>query len=132
MLADDGFHAVFFGKFQRVILEMDLDDRAAFWLFAVCGFNRKGSKAVACPDMGFGFALAKGRPRNYLDLVRDHEDGILVENGNVQRLAEAIIYLIEHEEERRAYGLRAAENVKRFLPDRVMPRWVALFEGLVK
>ncbi len=26
--------------------------------------------------MGFGFALAKGRPRNYLDLVRDHEDGI--------------------------------------------------------
>lgn len=92
------------------------------------GFGLVLIEAMSCGTPCVSFDC----PYGPADIIRDHEDGILVENGNVQRLAEAIIYLIEHEEERRAYGLRAAENVKRFLPDRVMPRWVALFEGLLK
>jgi len=64
------------------------------------------------------------------EIIKDHEDGLLVENGNVKKLAEAICYMIEHDAEREEMGRKASENVKRYAPESIMPQWLDLFERL--
>lgn len=69
-------------------------------------------------------------PHGPSDIIRNGEDGLLVENGNVAQLAEKICYLIEHEDIRREMGRKARENVKRYLPENIMPQWEKLFNDL--
>lgn len=64
------------------------------------------------------------------EIIRDGEDGILVENGNIQSLSDKICYLIEHEEIRKVMAGNARENVRRFSPEEIMPKWKELFETL--
>lgn len=66
------------------------------------------------------------------DIIRDKEDGLLVENGNVEALVDAMNWMIEHEEERKEMGRKAKENVKRFNPDAVMAQWDKLYNELTK
>ena len=53
-------------------------------------------------------------------------------NGNIEGFAKALIELIENTEKRKQMGALAKENVKRYLPDNVMPLWDALFQKLTK
>lgn len=64
------------------------------------------------------------------EIIKDKEDGLLVENGNVEALADAICWMMEHDDERKAMGKRAKENVKRFSLDVVMPQWRKLFNEI--
>lgn len=69
-------------------------------------------------------------PNGPADIIHDGEDGILVEKGNVASLARQICYLIEHENERKEMGRNARQNVRRYLPEVVMGKWVDYFESL--
>ncbi|MFV0588589.1 glycosyltransferase family 4 protein [Bacteroides reticulotermitis] len=91
---------------------------------------------------GFGLVLAEAMscgipcvsfdcPHGPSDIIKNGEDGLLVENGNVEQLAKNIGYLIEHEDIRMEMGRKARENVKRYLPENVMPQWQKLFESLI-
>lgn len=64
------------------------------------------------------------------DIISDREDGLIVPDGDTGRLSEALCYMMEHEEERIAYGIRARENARRYAPDCIMPQWMKLFESL--
>ena len=64
------------------------------------------------------------------DIISDGKDGILVENGHVEKLAEGICYLIEHESVRKKYGLMGRQNAERFREERIMEKWIQLFESL--
>lgn len=64
------------------------------------------------------------------DIITDGEDGLLVQNGNSRELAEKLCYLIENEQLRKQMGERAAQNVKRFYIDHIMPQWDNLFKEL--
>ena len=64
------------------------------------------------------------------DIIQNHIDGLLVENGNIERLAEAIIWMIQHPEERQKMANRAAENVQRFKIEQIAEQWKLLFEAL--
>ena len=66
------------------------------------------------------------------DIIKDGEDGFLVKNLNSNALAEKICYLIEHEDIRKQMGKAARENVKRFLPENIMPQWEFLFKTLIE
>lgn len=64
------------------------------------------------------------------EIIRNGEDGMLVRpEGNVQKLAEAINWMIEHPAERCQMGIKATRNIQRFSIDNVMPRWVKLIEN---
>lgn len=60
-------------------------------------------------------------------IIADGTDGFLVENGNVEQLAERICYLIEHPDERKEMGRNAIEKAKNYSLDEIGKRWIKLF-----
>ena len=90
---------------------------------------------------GFGLVLAEAMstgvpsvsfacPCGPSDIIHDGEDGILVENGNVLKLAEGICMLIEDERLRKQYGRIARKNVQRFSQNTIMELWINLFNSV--
>lgn len=66
------------------------------------------------------------------EVITNGQDGLLVENGNIEMLAEKICYLIENEDIRKKMGNKARESAKRFNIDETMSKWKDLFEELMK
>ncbi|WP_455671796.1 glycosyltransferase family 4 protein [Phocaeicola sp.] len=85
-------------------------------------------EAMSCGVPAVSFACPCG-PK---DIITNGKDGLLVENGNVQQLAEKICYLIEHENERKEMGRKAQESSKRFKQEVIMKQWIELFDAMVE
>ena len=64
------------------------------------------------------------------DIIDDGKNGLLVENGNIEMLAEKICYLIENDEIRRKMGQQARIDVERFKIEQIAEQWKQLFESL--
>ena len=60
-------------------------------------------------------------------IIKNGIDGILIENENINAIADAIIELIKNEEKRKQLGANAFENIKRFSPETVYQLWERLF-----
>ena len=92
------------------------------------GFGMVLIEAMACglPCVSFDC------PYGPSDIIKDGEDGYLVEYLNVQALAEGICRLIEKPELRKTFGENGRNNVLRFSLENVMQQWVNLFESLTR
>jgi glycosyltransferase involved in cell wall biosynthesis len=60
------------------------------------------------------------------------QTGIVVPDKDIDAFARALETLIDDEELRCRMGLAAQVEVVRFYPENIMPKWLALFESLVK
>jgi glycosyltransferase involved in cell wall biosynthesis len=69
-------------------------------------------------------------PEGPADIVRDGIDGILVENGNIKALSEAILKLVENPDLRKQFGQEALKDIDRFSPKRIFDMWEVLFKEL--
>lgn len=92
------------------------------------GFGMVLLEAMATRLPAVSFACPCG-PR---DIISDGKDGILVENGNVQELADKICYLIENEDIRRDIAKNTIEKAKLYSVDVIMKKWLELFESITK
>lgn len=92
------------------------------------GFSMVLIEAMACGLPCVSFDCPYG-PRN---IIKDGEDGFLIEYLNTQALADGICKLIEDKELRKSMGRKGRENVLRFSREKVMQRWVDLFELVMK
>ena len=90
------------------------------------GFGLVITEAMACGLPVVSFDCPWG-PRA---IISDGEDGMLVENGNVDKLAETIVLMIQNPERRKAMADKAIENVQRFSIDQIAGQWKSLFESL--
>lgn len=89
----------------------------------------EGFGLVLIEAMSCGLACVSfNSPTGPSEVITHGEDGLLVENKNSEELANAILFLIEDKVLREEMGRNARENARRFLPDRIMPRWITLFE----
>ena len=61
------------------------------------------------------------------DIIQDKKDGLLVDNGDVQVLAEKMLWMIIHTEERLCMGQTAREDIRRYEKQTIMQQWLDLF-----
>ena len=90
------------------------------------GFGMVIIEAMACGLPVVSFDCPWG-PRS---IITKDEDGLLVEDGNVEKLAEALIFMIQYPDQRKAMADKAIENVQRFRIERITDKWKALFDAL--
>ena len=90
------------------------------------GFGMGIVEAMACGLPVVAFDCLWG-PRS---IITDGEDGLLVENGNIEKMAETILSLINHQEKISEMGMNARRNVQRFNIDAVANKWKRLFDSL--
>ena len=89
------------------------------------GFSMTILEAMACGVPCISFDCPYG-PHN---IIKNGEDGILVEYLNSQALGNNICNLIENEELRIRLGHNARVNVQRFSEDIIMKKWIELFNS---
>jgi len=90
------------------------------------GFGMVLIEAMACGLPCIAYDCPSG-PRN---IIRDGIDGFLVTDGDAQRMAEKICFLIEHENIRKEMGQAGHSNVKKYNADEIMKKWEQLFVSL--
>lgn len=91
------------------------------------GFPMVMIEAMACglPAVSFDF---KCGPK---DIIKDGENGVIVPDGDIDALAEAMMTLMEDEEQRKRMGENAKKVVETYSEEKVMNKWVSLYEEIV-
>ena len=93
----------------------------------------EGLPLVLMEAMSSGLApVAFTCPCGPRDIITNGEDGLLCENGNIEKLAEGICRLIEDEILRKEMGKKASVSIQRFTVDRIMQQWDQLFKEIVR
>lgn len=88
------------------------------------GFGLVLTEAMACglPCISFDCPVGPG------EIITHGEDGLLVECKNTDKLAEAISFLIQDSVLRDEMRDNARVSAQRYLPEKIMQRWISLFE----
>lgn len=91
----------------------------------------EGFPMVMIEAMSAGLPVAtfdfKCGPR---DIITDGVNGLIVEEGNVKALADALLCLMADDDMRRNMGREAMKVSERYSEERVMSLWMKLFEEL--
>lgn len=66
------------------------------------------------------------------DIITDGIDGFIVEDRNIEALANRVCQLMEDTELRKHMGQAAITSAQRYSAERIMPMWKKLFESLKK
>ena len=64
------------------------------------------------------------------EVIKDGEDGIIVQLNDMDAFIEKVNNLIEHPELRKSMSLKCRENIKRYALDKVMAQWIDLFNKI--
>lgn len=89
------------------------------------GFGMVLVEAMSCGLPVVSFACPCG-PK---DIVKNGEDGMLVENGNVEAFANSMACLMKGEFLRKSMANAGITNVQRFCMRQIAERWKAVFES---
>ena len=61
------------------------------------------------------------------EIIKDGVTGLLVEDGNIVKLAEGMLWMINHPDERILMGGKARKSVKHYQTNYIMQQWIELF-----
>ena len=92
------------------------------------GFPMVMIEAMACgvPVVSYDF---KCGPR---DIIREGDNGLIIPEGDISALAEGICRLIQEEELRRSMSMKAQEVTTTYSEEKVMRRWITLFNSMAR
>ena len=91
------------------------------------GFSLVILESMACGVPVVSFDCPHG-PRN---IIKDGEDGLLIDYLNVNALADGICSLMKNDTMRKEMGKNARINVQRFSKECIMGKWIDLFQNFV-
>lgn len=91
------------------------------------GFGMVLIEAMACGVPCVSFDC----PCGPADIIREGEDGFLVQNDDIGAFTGRLLKLIEDGNLRLSMGKNAKQNVKRYLPEAIVPQWDGLFKLLL-
>lgn len=98
---------------------------------AVCSSRFEGFGLVIIEAMACGLpVISFDCPWGPRSIIKNGEDGILVENGNPSVLAKEILLLANNPDLYMRMGISAQQNVQRFSLENVAVQWKQLFESL--
>ena len=93
--------------------------------------RREGMPLVLLEGKGYQLPLVSfdiiSGPR---EIITDGVNGILVEAGNINQMAEAIDRLIENSELRKRMSDRAYDDIERFTMQRIVKEWIDYIESI--
>ena len=99
--------------------------------FFVLSSRYEGLPLVIIEAMGAGLPVVSFTcPCGPRDLILDGKNGLLVENGNAEQLADKISILIENDDMRRSMSYNAAASVVYYTKENIMQHWIKLFDNL--
>lgn len=99
---------------------------------AVCSSRFEGFGLAIIEAMSCGLPVVSfDCPWGPRSIISDSQDGILVENGNVEKLAEGLVKLIDNRQLRMLMASHAVQNVQRFQLEEIASLWKSLFESIV-
>ncbi|GHU69605.1 glycosyl transferase [Bacteroidia bacterium] len=121
---------------DKIILQMPdadvetiLQDASLFVLPSLYdGFGLVLTEAMVCGVPCVAFDCECGPA----EIIRDNEDGFLVELKNTQVLAAKMAVLMENVALRQTIGRKAAENILRFDTGKIMALWQAYFNRILQ
>lgn len=104
-------------------------------------FSKSSIYVMSSRYEGFGLVLAEAMscglacvafdcPYGPREIIKDGEDGFLVEDGNIDDLAQKLEQLMSDEELRKAMGAKASMNITRYKPETIMAKWIKLFQSI--
>lgn len=119
---------------KRCILNDRTSDVASEFIkssLAVCSSRFEGFGLVIVEAMACGLPVVSfDCPWGPRSIITDGEDGVLVEDGNAQKLANAMLAVIHDTERRKQMGIKAIENIRRFGIEAIAKKWKELFDEL--
>lgn len=66
------------------------------------------------------------------EVVKDHQNGILVEPGNLEQIKEALLFFIKHPEVIESYGQKSYEIVQPYFPENVFLQLKKIYYDLLE
>lgn len=83
------------------------------------------SLASGCPVISYDIKYGPS------DMIKDDQNGFLIQPGNIEQLAERMIALFGNEEKLKQMSEQSYESAKQFNDDLFLERWFSLLNGLV-
>lgn len=111
-------HAILMGPTQHI--ETELLNASIYALSSRFeGFGMVIVEAMQCGVPVVSFDCPKGPS----EIISNNVDGILVEDGNVEEFAKALMELMGNPEKRKQFGKKAVENVKQYEIENIGKIW---------
>lgn len=117
-----------------ILLKGYTDDLVSKYLdasFLVCSSLFEGFGLMILEAMCAGLPIISySCPCGPKDLVREHDNGFLVQPGDEKMLAKQICLLIENENLRLRMGASARKYAKEYSIEKIVQKWISLFDSL--